>query len=282
MPRSIPPDLAKRAKAIPARILKTEVGEKGKKSDLIESLFERDREKLQGLADYYELRREQSLFLYRTQGMLRVDLDDLSRARKRINASMERDRDPDDPKFEVSRISRPQADGEVILQIRYQKRKHVDKEWDGVVHTHRGTSVATIGLNVEDKYAVVHTRSGKKALACMAAISEALFGEREAATPVIPSIAEQEGKFGSVKPRRATIDNLSLPGTKQVLLKGEDVKKTIRILKDEYDLDFEDLGGQIRYESTQTKKQVRFGADGRLVFPGTTTDRAKVIRKILE
>jgi hypothetical protein len=280
--QDVPSDILKRAKAIPAWVLKKEVGRTGRKEELIKELFKSDPAKTEGLADYYELKSEQSLFLFRVLKESKIDLSDLVAARKRINALLEKERTGDDPKLEVLRISPFKAGGRIILQVRYQKEKHTDKEWDGVVHTHRDTKSATIGLNTAEDYAIVHTRSGKKALTCMKKLASILFGDADAVELVVPSVSEQEKKFGKVKPKFVAIDDLKLPGAKQLTLRGQDVRRTLKVLRDDYELDLEAMGGTLRFGGTETQKLVRFGPDGRLIFPSRKLNQDALIKKVLE
>lgn len=283
MPRaSTSEDVLDRAKVVPAKVLKREVGIKGTKQELIKALHGKDPKRLEALTDYYELKSERSFFVFRMKGRSRVDFGDLGDARRILESKIEENRQEGEPKYKILRISRPKEDGELILQVTYQKPEHTDHEIDGVVHRHRDTKTATVGLNLDDNYAVVHTRSGKKALECMGTLAKAVIGSTGAAEPVVPAVQDQERKFGRVRAHSVLIENLTLPGTRQVQLRGEDVRRTIKVLKDDYELDFEKMGARFHFEGTETAKQVRFAGDGRLILPLKSMDRDKVIRKLLE
>src|SRR5207245_2062254 len=137
MPRAnVSADVFGRARIIPAKVLRREAGVKGKKYELIEALYAKDPKRLEALTDYYELKSEKSLFVFRVKGRSRVDFGDLGNARKILESKIEDGRKEGEPKYRILRMNRPKPDGELILQVTYQKPEHTDHEIDGVVHRH--------------------------------------------------------------------------------------------------------------------------------------------------
>ncbi len=274
-------ELRDRARVIPASVLKAEVQASGTKADLISDMLSTSPERLRALTDYYELKAEKSIFLFRIPKKALIGFKDLESARKSLNAELAKLREKDAPKFEVKRLTRLAKGDEIVAQIRYQKQKHTDHEWEGEVHVHRDTRSATVGLNFDKGYAVVHTRSGKKATACLEQLAHSLFGRPESAELIVLEVEEMDKKFGGAKPKYVVVDGLKLPGTKQITLRGEDVRRTVQVLKAEYELDFHKIGGALRYGGADTQKQVRFGADGRLMFPSRKLDKDQIIEALI-
>jgi hypothetical protein len=280
MPNQIPEDILRMARKIPAPVLKTKTGSKGRKEDLIIELYKKDPELLRQLADYHDAMSNQfSGFVFKIPKKPIIDLTS-AKALDSINSLLNGKIINEESRIEIESLSIQEYGP--MLHIRYETNPHIDRLWNGDKHEHKKVLHAVVSLKFTSGCATFRGRGRENATICMKKISEIVFGGSEKVEIIVPTLSDQEKKFGEILPKKVTITNIKLPGTEKMTLYGEDVGKTIEVLKDTYGLDFESSGSDIQFQKTETTEQVRFRNDGSIVIPSRASKSEEIIKRLLK
>jgi len=277
----IPDELLRLSKRIPVKILKDETGMKGDRAELTKVFYQRDPERFASMADLYDaLKSRFSGYVFRIPRRTKINVYEPHAALTTINSYLNESWDREEGRIRVLKAS--SQGREVTLHIKYESDSHIDRLWEGEAHTHKKVRQSTVSLRFDLGCATFRGRSKKKALACMEKLSAAIFDDPSRVQLVVTQPDDGKNRFGDIRSKKAVVEDVKIPGTKRLTLTGENVERSIDVLKDTYGLDFLATGSKIRFEKTETSEQVKIEADGRIVIPSRFSDRDEILKRLVK
>jgi hypothetical protein len=279
-------EFIKKIRNIPSDILRklTPGFKSRKKIELAQFLFSQDPKKLQDLATYYTITKELSIYLLKID----VDIDPLKIKESLIQSKGHTTKSTTEDFIVYCNevFLEPTSDAVYVsLKIHSPIKKYHGEDPTTFakkeIELRNGFNVHVI-IHPKDKIVECRTSRLLRCTYAAKALGLLIFNNQNVLDKVVISSEKQSLIDKEIRHKLASITELNFAGTNEIILKGEDVEHTIKVLLESHGLDFQKHEGKISlHKSELANTPVKFFPDGKITVKKTVEDPYELIRKLL-